>query len=106
MSKAEPAPPSSMEMELLNSPGLVLHCQYFSGMGCLLVFWRQRMTCNVLGFPGLSFHLPVFSLQPPVLLMPDFIIFAISNRLFGPCQSLISAGGKREKVRLSLVKLI
>jgi len=38
--------------------------------------------------------------------MTDFIIFAISNPLFGPCWSLISAGGKMEKVRLSLVKLI
>lgn len=64
------------------------------------------MTSNISGFPGLSFHLPVFSLHPPVLLMPDFIIFAISNPFLGPCQSLISAGGKMEKVRLSPLKLI
>lgn len=39
MSEAEPAPPLSMEMELLGSPGLALHCQYFSGIGYLTVFW-------------------------------------------------------------------
>lgn len=95
-----------MEKELLDPPGLAFHCQEFTGTGYLLVFWPRRMTCNISGFPGLSFHLPVFSLQPPVLLMPDFLIFAVSNPFFGPCQSLISAGGEMEKVRLSLVKLI
>lgn len=85
MSEAEPAPPLSMEMELLDSPGLTwphppLPVFYEDRLSPL--FWPWRMTCSISCFPGLSFHLPVFSLQPPVLLVPDFIIFAISNSFF------------------------
>lgn len=104
--RAEQAPSLNIETELLASPGHILRCQYFSGTDYVLWYFGNRGWLAIFQvFLRLSFHLLVFSLQSSVLLITDFI-FAISNLLFGPCWSLISAGGKMEKVRLSLVKLI